>query len=294
MTAGVGSISGRVTENGEPLGGVRLTASNGDTTAETTSLTEGDRGSYTFPQLAIPGRYTVTASLEGYSTQTRLVVLDGNTTGVDFDFAKTTGAITGIVASSTGVDLPGANIRVSRDELAFDTKSAVEPDPGSFTITDLPPGTYLVEFSRYDHAPYSQTVTIAAGQVVDLGRVVLEFRGRPDIPQNGSLEVRVVNSLGDPLNGATVRVFDVSSERARRRAVRRTDARRAGRDALDVRVPAAGHRDVPHRGQQGRHLPGEHPADVGRPRCRSRRSSRCTGSARRPAASIDSFTQGAS
>ncbi|MET0326373.1 MAG: carboxypeptidase-like regulatory domain-containing protein, partial [Ilumatobacteraceae bacterium] len=211
MTAGVGSISGRVTENGEPLGGVRLTASNGDTTAETTSLTEGDRGSFTFPQLAIPGRYTVTASLEGYSTQTRLVVLDGNVSGVDFDFVKTTGAIIGTVASSTGIDLPGTNIRVSRDEIAFDTKSAVEPDPGSFTITDLPPGTYLVEFSRYDHAPYSQSVEIGAGQVVDLGRIVLEFRGRPTIPQNGSLEVRVINSLGDPLNGATVRVFDVSS-----------------------------------------------------------------------------------
>jgi hypothetical protein len=213
MTAGVGSISGRVTENGEPLGGVRLTASNGDTTTETTSLTEGDRGAFTFPRLAIPGRYTITASLDGYSTQTRVVVLDGNTSGVNFDFTKTTGAITGIVASSSGVDLPGANIRVSRDELAFDTKSAVSPDPGSFTITDLPPGTYLVEFARFDHAPYSQSVTIAAGQVVDLGRVVLEFRGRPDIAQNGGVEVRVVNSLGDPLNGTTVRVIDISTER---------------------------------------------------------------------------------
>ena len=138
-------------------------------------------------------------------------MLDGNAAGVDFDFSKTTGAITGIVASSTGVDLTGANIRVSRDELAFDTKSAVAPDPGSFTITDLPPGTYLVEFARYDHAPYSQSVTIAAGEVVDLGRVVLDFRGRPDIAQNGGVEVRIVNSLSDPLNGATVRVFDIST-----------------------------------------------------------------------------------
>lgn len=212
MTPGVGSISGRVTEGSEPLGGVRLTASNGDVTAETTSLTEGATGTYTFPQLTIPGTYTVTASLDGYETQTRLVRLTGNQPGVDFQFVKTTGAITGIVASSTGPALPGANIRVSRDDLAFDSRSAVSPDPGSFAITDLPPGTYLVEFSRYDHAPFSQTVEVAAGQTVDLGRIVLEFRPRPDITQNGSLEVRVVDSNAVPLTGATVRLVDVSDE----------------------------------------------------------------------------------
>ncbi len=210
MRTGVGSISGRVTEDGEPLGGVTLTASSGDDTVETTSLTEGDTGSYTFPQLDIPGRYTITASLEGYLTQTRLVNLSGNVTGVNFDFRKTTGVITGLVESSNGGGLPGANVRVSRDELAFDTATASSGDPGSFTVRDLPPGTYRVEFSRYDHAPQSQVVTVEAGQIVDLGRIVLEFRPRPPIVQNGSLEVRVVDSEARPLNGARVRVRRLS------------------------------------------------------------------------------------
>ncbi|MET0580000.1 MAG: carboxypeptidase regulatory-like domain-containing protein, partial [Ilumatobacteraceae bacterium] len=91
MTPNVGSITGRITAGGEPLGGVSLTASNGDVTLTTTSLTEGDSGLYTFPRLAIPGRYTVTAARDGYVSQSRLVTLDGNATDVDFNMVKTTG-----------------------------------------------------------------------------------------------------------------------------------------------------------------------------------------------------------
>ena len=171
MRAGVGSISGRVTEGGTPLGGVTLTASNGDTTVETTSLTEGATGTYLFPRLDIPGRWTIEARLDGYVTQTRLVNLTGNVSGVDFAFVKQTGAITGLVESSHGGGAPGANVRVARDELRFETQTAAAPDPGSFNIRDLPPGTYLVEFTRYDHEPTSQTVTIEPGQVVDLGTI---------------------------------------------------------------------------------------------------------------------------
>lgn len=213
MSAGVGSISGRVTEGGTPLGGVTLTASNGDTTVETTSLTEGAAGTYLFPRLTIPGRWTIEARLDGYVTQTRLVNLNGNVGGIDFAFGKQTGSIIGLVESSNGGALPGANIRVSRDDLVFESQSAVSPDPGSFNIRDLPPGTYLVELSRYDHEPTSQTVTVAPGRATDLGTVTLVFRPRPDIPQNGGLEVRVVNSEGAPISpsetapGATVRVF---------------------------------------------------------------------------------------
>ena len=211
MRPDVGSISGRISTGGQPLGGATLTASNGDVTHTTTSLTEGDRGLFHFPQLASPGRYTVTVSLDGYVTQTRLVTLGGNVGGVDFDLVASTGTITGLVMSSNGGPLPGTNIRVTRDELSFDTTSAAAPDPGSFTIGDLPPGSYLVAFSRFDHSSQSQIVNVAAGQVVDLGQIVLTFRERPDIAQTGSLVVRVVNSAGADLTGATVRLVDVGT-----------------------------------------------------------------------------------
>ena len=218
MRAGVGSISGRVTEGGTPLGGVTLTASNGDTTVETTSLTEGSTGTYLFPRLDIPGRWTIEARLDGYVTQTRLVNLTGNVSGVDFSFVKQTGSITGLVESSRGGGIAAATVRVSRDQLRYETQTAAAPDAGSFNVRDLPPGSYLVEFTHFDHEPTSQTVTIEPGRVADLGTITLVYRPRPAIPQNGGLEVRVIDSEGNPIAarpnvpGPTVRVFRNSDD----------------------------------------------------------------------------------
>ncbi len=218
MVPDVGSIIGRVSADGDALGGVTLTASSGDDTRTTTSLTEGDTGLYSFPRLGTPGRYTVTASRDGYVTQTRLVTLGGNVTGVDFNLVRTTATIRGVMTSVArdGAGrgrLAGAAITVSRDELSFDTESASPPDEnvGSFVITDLPPGTYLVGFSRFDHRPVSRLVTVAAGEVKNLGKIPLRFAPRRGVDQLGSLEVRVVDEGGDPLLGSTVAVRDVAT-----------------------------------------------------------------------------------
>ncbi len=114
MTPGVGSIAGHVTAAGKPLGGVTITASNGDLTRTTTTLTAGDSGFYTFPQLPLPGDYTVTVDVPGYVTQTRRVAVTGNETGVDFALLKTTGTITGIVVSDAKDHCPPRRSRSRR------------------------------------------------------------------------------------------------------------------------------------------------------------------------------------
>jgi large repetitive protein len=155
MVAGVGSIGGHVSFAGNPLSGVTLQATNGELTRTTSSLTDGDPGSYFFPKLAVPAEWTVTVSGDGFVTQTQRVTLDGNASGVDFDLVRTTASVTGIVVSDSGqssqslgarqagghTPLPGASITIARDKLSFRTVSAVAPDTGSFSVGDLPPGT---------------------------------------------------------------------------------------------------------------------------------------------------------
>jgi hypothetical protein len=205
MRPGVGSISGRITVGNRPAGGVSVTASSGDFSVSTTSLTDGDTGSFSIPQLEIPGDYTVTASLDGFIAQTRRVSLTGNVTAVDFDLVPTTARITGRVLSSKDNDgIVGAGISVSVDDIGFRTATGSTPLPGNFDIDDLPPGTYLVRISRFDHLPYSQQVTVVAGQELDLGEIVMTYTERPPIPSTGSLVVRIFNSADDELGGATV------------------------------------------------------------------------------------------
>lgn len=212
MSSGVGSISGRITTGGEPRGGVTITASNGDATVTTTSLTEGDVGSYNIPRLGIPGTYTVTAELAGFIPQTRRVEVRGAVSGVDYQLVPTTASISGRVFSSNGNPIVGAGITVSVDEISFQSTTARDPVPGTFDIDDLPPGTYLVRIARFDHLPFTQQVTVAAGQTVDLGDIVLEFSARPPIAALGSISVRVEDSEGGPLTNATVEIYPIDAE----------------------------------------------------------------------------------
>ncbi len=95
--------------------------------------------------------------------------------------------------------------------MTFRTLTAVAPDAGSFSVSDLPPGTYLVEFSRFDHRTASQLIDIAAGETKDLGTITLVFEERPTIDQTGRIVVSITDSANAPLTGATVTVTDVAT-----------------------------------------------------------------------------------
>src|SRR5881398_2956759 len=65
-----GSIIGQITDpNGAAVPGATVTIKNIETNAETTSTTN-DEGAYNFP-LIQPGKYTLTATAQGFSTATR-------------------------------------------------------------------------------------------------------------------------------------------------------------------------------------------------------------------------------
>ena len=211
MRRGVGSISGRIFAEADPAGGITVTTSSGDAEFTTSTLTEGDVGFYNLPQLPIPGNYTVTVAADGFIPQTRQVVLNGAVGGVDFELVRTTARLTGMVTSSRGGPIVGAGITVLRDDLGFRSTTAAAPDAGSFSIDDLPPGTYVVRIERFDHLTFSTQVTVRAGQVLDLGTIELEFTSRPPLVETGSLTVRILDSTNAELTGATVSILPLDS-----------------------------------------------------------------------------------
>ena len=216
LTSGVGSVSGHIRAGGQPLGGITVTATGGDVTRTTTSLTEGDRGLFSFPQLPIPGTYTIAVTADGYITQTREIFVGANVTGVDFDLAASTGTVTGLVTSdhqAAGLG-PGpvgnAAVLIAKDELEYRTTTAATGDIGTFTVADLPPGQYTVTISRYDQSTETRIIELSAGQITDLGEVRLTFGGPPPVDDTGTLVVEVVDSTGADLTGATVTIWRVA------------------------------------------------------------------------------------
>ena len=212
MTSGVGSISGTVRDGAGPLGGATLVATSGDQAVTTTSTTEGAKGTYNFPQLSLGGTYTITASADGYITQTRSVAAGEDTSGVDFTLVKSTASIIGRIMSARDgqvVPLVSAAVSVTGGDLEVRSSSAAGPVAGSFEVTDLPPGTYVLSASRYDHPAATQLLTLSAGQVFDAGEIVLDYQPRVGVTQTGSVVVRTFDSFGVALPGATVQLIDV-------------------------------------------------------------------------------------
>lgn len=216
MRPGVGSISGRIVgTGGEPLGGVTVTATNGEVSRTTSSLTEGNIGFFNIPQLDIPGTYTVTVTHEGYIGQTRRLPVNGAVGGVDFTLLRTTLRLTGLVTSSDGGrGVPNAGLTLSNGELAFKVQTAAAPIPGTFVVDDLPPGNYTVTIEHYQHETTTEFVTLAAGVTPPPLNVTLKRLGDAPPIGTGTLVVEVVDNAADSadrreIKDATVRLVRI-------------------------------------------------------------------------------------
>ena len=69
------------------------------------------------------------------------------------------GVISGVVKDSAGAVLQGAKIDLQPQIRPISTNEL-----GEFNITEVSPGTYTVTISYVGFAPYSQSVTVVAGQ----------------------------------------------------------------------------------------------------------------------------------
>lgn len=216
MRPGVGSISGRIVgAGGAPLGGVTVTASNGDVSRTTSSLTDGNIGFFNIPQLDIPGTYTLTVEHEGYISQSRRLPVTGAAGGVDFTLIRTTLRLTGQITSSQGgAGIPNAGLTLSNGDLSFKVSTAVDP-PGTFVIDDLPTGNYTVTIEHYQHATTTEFLTLTAGVTPPPLNVALtRLSGPPDVG-NGTLVVEVVDNGADTAAGREIKNATVKLVRTR-------------------------------------------------------------------------------
>jgi hypothetical protein len=118
-----GAFAGKIVDiDGNPVMGAAITIVHGPTGTQYTTLTRAD-GSYKVPAVRVGGPYTVTASFEGFKTETRgdLVVKLGETKEVNFTLQlATVDAGEVVVTASDSVINPyrtGASQNVAQDAI---------------------------------------------------------------------------------------------------------------------------------------------------------------------------------
>lgn len=171
LRSGDGLISGTVTGPSGPLGNAVVTATSGDTTVQTLSLTEGTVGGFTLRGLKTPATYTVTVTADGYTPVTSTLTLtEGQKlTDVLLALQVSSGTLSGMVTMvDDGSPASGVEVTVvAGSEKPIQTVTQSGTSAGAWSVAGLPiPGTVTITFSRADLQ--SQTVSVAlnaAGEV---------------------------------------------------------------------------------------------------------------------------------
>jgi protocatechuate 3,4-dioxygenase beta subunit len=206
-----GVITGVISDAAGPLGGAAVVATDGSNTIETVSLTvDGNRGWYALRNLAVPGRYTVTVSRDGYATESRNVVLDGSfAPTVDIAMSSSIGSIAGFTTDAADTPLSGVTVRAVGADFTTSTTSISQEGPeGRFFIERIPiPGSYTLTFSKPGYASRVLLVELDAR----LGTADTDGLRVALTRSTASLRGEVTDKAGNPLSQATVKLSNGST-----------------------------------------------------------------------------------
>lgn len=130
-------IAGRVTQNGQPLGGVALLVSG----SQTATVTTAPDGTYSF--VAAPlGDYTITPKLAFFGfdppSQTFLALVE-NKLAADFGAARQTHAVSGQVLDEAGRKVSNFNVKLTGVQDAG-ARTALTDGEGRFSFAGVPAG----------------------------------------------------------------------------------------------------------------------------------------------------------
>jgi uncharacterized repeat protein (TIGR01451 family) len=207
LTAGSGIIAGVVRDASGAVGGVSLTATDGDLTFATTSSTDpATLGQFSFNGLNTPAVYSVTAKRDGFGTevvQFEMAAGQGRTEEV-ISMRAGVGSITGTVVArqpdigdgTTEQPFGGVTVTVTNGDLVRTVTTLTEGATGTFSVPRLPiPGTYTVSAVADGYAEASATIVLTGAR----GDLQLRL-----INQSAILRGLVVDADCRPVAGAGV------------------------------------------------------------------------------------------
>ena len=196
LVGGTGTIRGRVADpGGQGLGDVTIAVLGAPDSVATKSLTTRDApGTYLVTGLPTPGRYTLTFSLTGYTSQTVAVTLasSGSASGIDVILAPSLGCVGGHITGSDPGNPALASVAVTLTDGAHVHKTktasagsgggqvcgATGPGgAGAYLLTDLPAGVYSVTYDLAGYASQTASVTIVAGHLTIRDMVLQKVGG---------------------------------------------------------------------------------------------------------------------
>ncbi len=167
----------------------------------TFSATTDSAGNYIINGVE-PGNYTLVAYKTGYS---RAVSNPGTVLTVEGDLAVSganltitqgsPGTITGVVTDTASKPVAGAAV-VFTPSGGGSVQTATTDANGSYTLSNVPPGTYTGTASLSGATATSGAVTVTSGQTLTVNFKL--------VPGNGNATGRVVDNSGNPIAGATV------------------------------------------------------------------------------------------
>ena len=165
LSAGIGQISGTVTDGTQPLGGVTVSTTVGATPVVVGTPTLGAVGTFVIPNLATPGTYVVTFTATGYTPATVVVDLTAgqSKTGLAVTLTGGAGTVTGLVLAPDGSGLGRATITASGGPSPATATSLTTGTVGAFTLAGLKPGLYTLTVTLAGYASQSVAVDMSSG-----------------------------------------------------------------------------------------------------------------------------------
>jgi len=164
--AATGSVEGKATNaHGEGVDGIEVAAYT-ESGVRAGSTTTAGGGKYQIAALA-PGEYTIAFSdpSHAYLEQTKQATVEsGGSVEVNAEL-KRAGAIVGRVTSaSTGAGLAGVSVYARQEEGEEGAFSTTSEADGDYTLAELPPGRYDVEFQSGGYLEQSTVTVLREGE----------------------------------------------------------------------------------------------------------------------------------